>query len=358
MKNYEKDFPLLSTKVEGLTKKFNLSDPDERKGYFEAKAGEEIRKLKKYFETNTFIAYMLGKKNSGKGTYSKLMKEIFGADKIAHISVGDIVRDVHTSLADEGKKKELLSYLEKNYRGYISIPEAIDALLGRSTKTLLPTEFILALVKREIAKMPKKTLFVDGFPREMDQISYTFFLRDLINFREDRDIIVAIDIPESVIDARMKNRVICPICHTPRSLKLMVTKKVGYDKESGQFYLVCDDPSCNGARMIGKEGDELGIETIRERLELDQKIIDKSFALHGIPKILLKNSMPVDAASDYVDDWELTPEYDYELDLNGGVRVLEKPWVIKDDEGRDAYSLLAPPVVVSWVKQLVKILNL
>lgn len=97
------------------------------------------------------------------------MMEIFGADKFDHISIGDIVRDVHTGMEDEIKKKELVSYLEKNYRGYISISEAINALLGRDTKTLLPSEFILVLVKMEIAKRPKKSLFIDGFPQEINR---------------------------------------------------------------------------------------------------------------------------------------------------------------------------------------------
>lgn len=356
MKSYEKDFPFFKTKTEGVTKKFNLSDPQERKEYFEAKAGAEINKLKRYLTDNTFIAYLLGKKNSGKGTYSKLMMEIFGADKFDHISIGDIVRDVHTGMEDEIKKKELVSYLEKNYRGYISISEAINALLGRDTKTLLPSEFILVLVKMEIAKRPKKSLFIDGFPREMDQISYSLYFRDLINFRDDQDIFVAINIPETVIDERMKFRVICPKCHTPRNLKLFATNRVGYDENKKEFYLICDNPACGGARMIGKEGDELGIETIRERLELDQKIIDKAFSLYGIQKILLRNSVPVSIAKEYVDDYELTPEYSYELDSDGNVKTLERLWIIKDDEGVDSYSLLAPAVVLTLIKQLTNVL--
>lgn len=356
MKSYEKDFSLFKTKVEGVTKKFNLSDPQERKEYFEAKAGAEIKKLKQFLEKNTFIAYMLGKKNSGKGTYSKLMKEVFGEDKFSHISVGDIVRDVHSSLADETKKKELMDYLAKNYRGYISTDEAVEALLGRDTKTLLPSEFILALIKMEIAKMPKKSLFIDGFPRELDQVSYSLFFKELIDAREDRDIFVAIDIPEAVIDERMKYRVICPVCHTPRNLKLFATNQIGYDAAKKEFYLICDNPTCNNARMVGKEGDELGIETIRERLELDEKLIERVFSLHGIPKILLRNSVPIDIAKDYIDDYELTPQYSYEPEADGKVKILEKPWIVKNDEGIDVYSLLAPPVALALIKQLSNIL--
>ncbi|MFA6307125.1 MAG: nucleoside monophosphate kinase [Patescibacteria group bacterium] len=359
MKNYEKDFPYFKTKMDGAAEKFNLSDPSSRKKYFEAKAGAEIAQIKKYLEKNTFVAYLLGKKNSGKGTYSKLMKELFGEDKIGHISVGDIVRDVHTAMADEAKKAEMMKFLEKNYRGYISIGDAINALLGRDTKNLLPTEFILSLIKMEISKWPKKSLFIDGFPRELDQVSYALFLSDLIDYRSDLDIFVAISIPESVIDERMKFRVVCPACHTPRNLKLFATKEVGYDKEKNEFYLKCDNTACpeKNARMVGKEGDNLGIETIRERLELDEKLIARVFTLHGIPKILLRNSIPAEIAGEYVDDYEITPEYVYELGADGNVKVGEKSWIIKDDEGVDAYSLLAPPVALSLIKQLAKVIK-
>src|SRR4030042_2480193 len=174
---YEKEFPLFSTKAEGVTKKFNLSDINERKEYFEAKVGDDIAKLRKYFDSGkTFIVYLLGKKNAGKGTYTKLLMEIFGRDKIAHLSVGDIVRELHAAVEDPEKKKELLDYLEKNYRGEITPEQAIDALLGRDQKTLLPNEFILALVKREIDKIGKKAIFVDGFPRNLDQVSSSLFL--------------------------------------------------------------------------------------------------------------------------------------------------------------------------------------
>lgn len=349
----------MKTKVDGLNQRFDLSDPGARKEYFEKKVGAEIAKIKNYLESNTFIAYWLGKKNSGKGTYSKLMTEIFGEDKIGHISVGDIVRSVHEIMADEGKKKELMEYLQKNYRGYISLDDAVGALLNRDTKSLLPTEFIIALVKREIDRMPHKTLFIDGFPREIDQISYSLYFRDLINYQGDPDVFIAIDIPEAVIDERMKYRVVCPKCHTPRNLKLLATKGVEYDEQTGKYYLLCDNPECGKVRMVAKEGDELGIETIRERLELDEKLIQQVITLHGVSKVLLRNALPVDLAKEYVDDYELTPEYVFKYNQETKkVAVSEKPWTIKDDLGRESYSLLAPAVTVSLIKQLVSALGL
>ena len=38
------------------------------------------------------------------------------------------------------------------------------------------------------------------------------------------------------------------------------------------------------------------------------------------------------------------------------VKISEKSWAAKDDEGRDVYSLLAPPVAVALIKQLADIL--
>jgi adenylate kinase family enzyme len=357
---FEKVFPLEKNKVEGVDKKFNLSDIDDRKEYFEAKIGKEIEKLNKYFsEGKTFIAYFLGKKNAGKGTYTKLLMEIFGKDKIGHISVGDIVRDVHAAMENETEKAELLEYLRQNYRGYISPEEGIEALLNRDTKTLLPDEFIMALVKREIDKMGKKAIFLDGFPRNLDQISYSLFFKQLIDYREDPDIFVAIDIPEEVIHERMKYRRVCPICHTPRNLKLLATKKVGYDEEKKEFFLICDDPNCPEARMTAKEGDDLSIESLRDRLELDDKLIKKIFSLHGVPKVLVRNAVPAEKAAELTDEYELTPEFYYEYDAaTKTVKTLERPFTVKDDEGVEVYSLMAPAVIISLVRQLVKVLGL
>lgn len=352
-------FPIFKTKIDGLERKFNLTDSEDQKIYFQLKAGSEIEKLKEFLEKNSFVAYFLGKKNAGKGTYSKMFAQIVGPGKIEHFSVGDMIRAVDEELKDDSRKKEFFSFLEKNYRGPLSLQELIKRLEQRSTKTLLPTELILALVKREILKREKKTLFIDGFPRNLDQISFALFFRDLIGYRDDPDVFILIDVPESVIDARIKERVICPKCQTPRNLKLLSTKKIGYDENSKKFYLICDNPGCEGVKMVPKEGDELGIESIRERLETDEKMMGKALSLYGIPKVLLRNSIPKREVFQYVDDYEITPEYNYQYDPKEKiVKVKENPWEIIDDDGQPAFSLLPPPVVISMVKQLVKIFNL
>jgi len=351
------DFPILKTKSE-IYKKFDLTDVKQRQEYFEYKAGPEIKKLREFLKTNTFIAYLLGKKSSGKGTYSKMFAEIVDKDKIAHFSIGDMIRSFDEVLRDETKKKELVEFLQKNYRGFIPLEDIIKSLESRSTKVLLPTELILALAKREIEKLGKKSIFLDGFPRDFDQISYSLFFRDLINYRDDPDVFVMIDVPTTVIDERVKSRVICPICNTSRSLKLLPTKQVEYDKETGKFHLICDNSSCKGTRMVVKEGDEQGIEPIRERLNKDELLIKQAMNLQGLPKILLRNSIPVDKVKEYTDDYEITPEFEYVLKGDGSIETKEKPWQVKDDEGNDVNSLMPPPVVVSLIKQLVKSLGL
>jgi len=353
---YEEDFPIFKTKVDGVEEVFDLSLPKEREKYFDAKVGPEIKILKEFLKNNTFIVYYLAKKSAGKGTYTKLMREIFGDDNIGHISVGDIVRKVHkiAEKSEEGKEK-LIKSLEPRYRGYMSLEDAMDAILGRSQEKLLPTELILTLVESEIENMPRKALFIDGLPRDLAQISYALFFRNLIDYRRDPDLFVMIDIPESVIDERMKARVVCPVCQTPRNTKLLATKDVGFDEGSSEFFLKCDE---HGERMIAKEGDSAGIESIRERLDRDQTLIDKIFSIHGVPKILLRNAVPVDTADQYVDKYEITPMYSYEKKTDGSIITKESPWSVKDDEGVEVYSLLSPPVVVSLIKNLVTALKL
>lgn len=358
------NFPLFKTKTEDGTR-FNLSDPADRRKYFDLKAGEEIKKLNEYLDSGkTFVGYLLGKKNSGKGTYSKLFAEALGTSKVGHVSVGDIVRDVHDAIESGEGKEELMAFLAKNYRGFHGFDELEDIILGRSTTTLISSELIMALIKYEIAKRPRTAIFMDGFPRALDQVRYSLYLKELIGYRDDPDFLVFISVPNTVIDERIRYRVVCPKCKTPRNVKLLATHKAGFDEAKGEFYLFCDNPECGSARMVRKEGDDLGIEPIRERLELDGKVMEELVKLHGVPKVFLRNCIPLDQASEYANDYEFTPEYYYERPSTSSgqateeVKILERPWVVKDDEGVESYSLLPAAIVVSFLKQAVKALGL
>lgn len=350
-------FPIFKTKQEGGGK-FRLEDPVERRKYFDEKAGAEIEQLREYLRTSTFVGFLLGKKNSGKGTYSRLFMEAVGPEHVAHISVGDIVRSVDEDLRDTARKDALLDFLQKRYRGFIELKKIVEVLEGRDTTTLLPTEVILALVEREIDRLGRKAIFVDGFPRNLDQVSYSLYFRTLIGYRDDPDFFVFIDVPESVIDERMKYRVVCPRCHTPRNFKLLRTKEIGYDEAQQQFYLMCENAGCGGSRMIAKEGDALGIEALRERIEVDEKVMRMLLDLQGVPKIFLRNSVPVHEAPDLIDDYEITSSYRYERAADGAISVREEPWIVNDDESIPSYSLLPAAVAVSLIRQTAKVLTL
>jgi len=349
------DFPIEKTKM-GDEKKFNLSDPKEREEYFKLKCGVEIEKLKEHLNNgHTFIAYLLGKKNSGKGTYSKMFSDVVGADKIEHLSVGDMVRGIDEEMQDPQKKAELVEFLEKNYRGFYALEDIIKSLEDRDTKSLLPDEIILVLVKREITKRKGKVILLDGFPRNLDQVSFSLFFRDLVDYRDDPDVFVLIDVPMNIINERIKWRRICPKCNASRSLRLLPTSKIGHDEDG--YYLICDEANCDGGKMVMKEGDEKGIEPIKDRLLMDEEILKKAYSLYGVPKVLLRNAIPADIARDYVDDYEMTPGYSFET-VDGEIKIIEEPWIVADDDGVQCVSLQAAPVVVSMIKQLVEVFKI
>ena len=105
--------------------------------------------------------------------------------------------------------------------------------------------------------------------------------------------------------------------------------------------------------MGEKEGDALGVEAIRDRIEADEKVAEMCLTLEGVPKIYLRNSVPVNMAPEYIDDYEITPEYSYEWDAAAkAVKVSEQAWIVKNDKGEDVYSLLPAAVVISLLKQL------
>lgn len=354
---YKVDYTWVKTKTDDK-KEYDLADPAMRRLYFNSKVGDEVQKLQEFLKKNSFIAYFLAPKMAGKGTYTAMLREIIGEDLIEHISVGDIVRKSHKEFEEKGKKAEVYLYMKDHYRGFLDLEKVFDALICRDTKSVsIPTEFVLSLVKMEIDNLGARTIFLDGFPRKIDQISYSLYFRDLINHREDRDFFLLINLPVEIINQRIKSRMICPECQTSRNLSLAPTTKVGCDEGDGCYYLICDNPSCKELRMVCKEGDELGIENIKDRIVGDLDLMEKARSMYGIEKIEIYNSLEKEKALDYVDDYELTKEYSFEKDKNGYIKKIEKPFAIKDN-GKEYISLLPAPALVQLIKQLVVKLGL
>lgn len=347
---YTPDATWAKTKADD-SKVYNLNDPAQRKLYFNDKVGDEIVKLQEYFKNNSFIAYLLAPKNAGKGTYTKMLAEIF-PNSFVHISVGDLVREVHGDYEANGKESEAYKYAIKHYRGFLDLDKAFDALVNRTTdKVSVPTELVMTFIKMAIDKAGRKTIFLDGFPRTADQIQYSLYMRDLVNYREDPDCFITIHLPLAIIDDRIKTRVICPNCSTSRNFKTLPTTDVRWDETEEKFYLYCDNPDCEPTKMVGKEGDEKGIENIMGRVNDDLDLIMKANELYGIPKIALYNSFEKDKAGDLFDDYEITSEFYYEKE-GDKVETKTRPYSVHEN-GVEYASLMPAPVVVQLIRQLV-----
>ncbi len=354
---YKVDYTWVKTKTDD-TREYDLADPAARKLYFNSKVGKDVEKLREFLKSSSFIAYFLAPKMAGKGTYTAMLREVLGEDLIEHISVGDIVRKSHLEFEEKGKDSKVYKYMEKNYRGFLNLEEVFKSLVCRDTKSVsIPTEFILSLVKMEIDSLGARTIFLDGFPRKIDQISYSLYFRDLINHREDPDLFLLISLPIEIINQRIKSRMICPECQTSRNLNLAPTTKVECDSETGCFHLVCDNPSCGDVRMVCKEGDELGIENIKERIVDDLNLMEQARNMYGIEKVEIYNSLEKEKALEYVDDYELTKEYSFEKTKEGEVKKTEKPFSIMDN-GKEYISLLPAPALIQLIRQLVVKLGL
>jgi len=353
------DYPFFNSKALSDGNVYDLTDPIERLKYFNAKLGTIIEDLKVFLDSNSFIAYMLAKKLAGKGTYAKMVGEILGPTRIAHISVGDLIRKTNRLLDDPTAVSELRAYMEKNYRGFISIDEAFDAIKNRTQEKLsIPTDFLLCLLKNEISQMGKKALFIDGLPRNMDQISASLYFRDLVNYRDDPDLFILIDTPNEILNARMKNRRVCPYCQTSRNLLFNPSQFVKYDKLADDVYFVCDNTMCSGygvAKYIAKEGDLEGIDSIEERLQADAELMTVAGKLQGIPKIMLRSSYPVKVAKDYLEDYEIQPKLVYQVN-DDKVTIGKENWIFKDDNGEECYTIYAATYVVNLLVSLHKVL--
>lgn len=336
---------------------YDLDSVAQRREYYEEKVGAEIEFLRDYFREQTFLAYWMAPKQAGKGTYMNGMKEIFGTDIFTHLSVGDLVRAADKEFQEKGKMSEVFAYAKANYRGDLHLDEVFAALSGRTTQALIPTELVMVLLRMAIERAGKKTLFIDGFPRNLDQVSYSLYFRELINYRNDPDLFVLINAPITVLDERMKQRRTCLTCGNSRNMVLLPTKEAGYDKEKKEYYLICDLPGCTGGRMVTKEGDHLGMEPIKDRVLADIEVMKRARKLYGIPTLELYNSLDKDKALDYVDEYEITSACEYTHDEQGNVTIHKKLWEVVDGE-KEYYSLLPPAVVIQLVKQLAKKLGM
>ncbi len=256
---YNVDYTWLSPKVKA-DRSYDLLNPNERKIYFNKFFGKEIENIREYMKKSTFICYAMSPKMAGKGTFLGLLGEIVGQQYFTTISVGDLFRKADEDYRANGKESETYKYMVKNHRGYASPDELADSLINRSTKSVSPTELALILLKKEFDKLTHQSLFIDGFPRTIDQVSYSLYMRDLIGYRNDPDYFMFINVPIKLIDIRIKDRRACPKCGNSKNLTTNPSSICDVDEVTNNTIMYCDKPDCTKEIMIPKEGDHLGVD--------------------------------------------------------------------------------------------------
>jgi adenylate kinase len=167
---------------------------------------------------------IFGPPGSGKGTYASRLMNKLG---IPHVSTGDLVRDEIRNKTALGKKIEKYS----------------------SSGTLVPDEVITEILKKRLAPELLKGFILEGYPRTVGQAKELDKITKV-------DVVVNLDVPDSVIVDRLSSRLQCRTCGAIYNSKTMPPKLAGKcDKDGGELFRRVDDQP----------------EVIRERLKVYQE---------------------------------------------------------------------------------------
>jgi adenylate kinase len=146
---------------------------------------------------------------------------------IPHVSTGDLVRDEIRNKTALGKKIEKYS----------------------SSGTLVPDEVITEILKKRLAPELLKGFILEGYPRTVGQAKELDKITKV-------DVVVNLDVPDSVIVDRLSSRLQCRTCGAIYNSKTMPPKLAGKcDKDGGELFRRVDDQP----------------EVIRERLKVYQE---------------------------------------------------------------------------------------
>ena len=156
-------------------------------------------------------AIILGAPGAGKGTYASRLQTKLGVEVI---STGDIFRELIKENSELGKKVK--SYVEKGL--------------------LVPDEVVIEVLKQRINKIPKSKGFIlDGFPRTMEQAK-------MLDTFTKIDVILMLDVPDTIIIERLSTRRICQNCGTVYNVRFLKPKTEGIcNKCGGPLYQRSDD---------------------------------------------------------------------------------------------------------------------
>ncbi|MCL5795087.1 MAG: nucleoside monophosphate kinase [Patescibacteria group bacterium] len=229
---------------------------------------------------------------------------------------------------------------------------------AKDTSTLLPTEVVMALIEKAVKDNQGKSVIIDGFPRSKEQVAMALRMQKDFEAKKVPSVFVEINCPEEILIRRYIDRRVCPICQTPRNIKLLLTKEIEFDEKSGEFHLICERPECKRARFIQKQGDQDGIGKVKERQKKVQEMIDEIKKQTPHLHIAVHNAVALEEAHKHdMADFTEEAELFWDKDKKEVVKKF-KPMVAIDEHGRKVHSRWPEPVVVEMVDKLVTWLDL
>lgn len=168
---------------------------------------------------------IMGAPGSGKGTYAKVLKDIFA---VPHISTGEMFRKAIKEGSELGKLAQ--SLIDKG--------------------NFVPDDITNKLVKQRLAEEDcKKGFLLDGYPRNLDQAkAFTEILKEL---NIDLDAVINLNVEDDEIVKRIVNRRLCSNCGQGYNIITLPPKVEG----------VCD--LCNSPLYTRADDNE---ETVKIRL--------------------------------------------------------------------------------------------
>ncbi len=159
---------------------------------------------------------IMGAPGSGKGTYAKMLKDVFA---VPHISTGEMFRKAIQDGTELGKLAQ--SLIDKG--------------------NFVPDEITNELVKQRIAEEDCKNGFLlDGYPRNLNQAhAFTETLKEL---NIDLDAVINLNVADEEIIKRIVNRRMCSKCGAGYNTITMPPKVEGIcDVCGSQLYTRADD---------------------------------------------------------------------------------------------------------------------
>jgi adenylate kinase len=149
---------------------------------------------------------LLGAPGSGKGTQCKSIVERYG---LLHLSSGDILRQERADGSELGQKAQ--SYMDSG--------------------ELVPDEIIIEMMIKAIKKAPDAGFILDGFPRTVNQA--VELDESLTRDCQTIDIVLNLEVDESIVVNRITGRRICPKCGAVYHIRNLKPKTEG----------ICDNDS-------------------------------------------------------------------------------------------------------------------